>query len=234
MQTVLQVLQSLQEVDRDLHKVLVELKRLPAERAKRQQALDKLAARAAELKNEARKVRIESKDHDDKATIARQRAKKVETEAAASRADQAMLAAYDHERRNLKREISAAEEAGILLLEKAEGLEKEAAALEAQHAAEKTVFDEFCRNVEAETKDAEARKKDLEGRRAERMGSGVPADTLALYARVLSSRDGEALAQLDGRTCGSCFMEIPTNMVVRVSRGAELVQCPSCDRILHL
>jgi predicted nucleic acid-binding Zn-ribbon protein len=29
-------------------------------------------------------------------------------------------------------------------------------------------------------------------------------------------------------------MEVPTNMVVRVSRGADLVQCPSCDRILYI
>jgi len=233
MQSVLQVLQSLQEVDRDLYLVLEELKRLPAERAKRQAALDKLASRAAELKAEARKVRIEAKEHDDKATVARQRIKKLDTEAAASRADQAMLAAFDHEKRNLKREIGASEETGILLLEKAETLEKEAATLEAQHASELTVYNEFAANVEAETKAAEARKAKLVAARAERMGAGVPQDTLALYARVLTTRDGQALAQLEGRVCGACYMEVPTNMVVRVSRGAELVQCPSCDRILY-
>jgi predicted nucleic acid-binding Zn-ribbon protein len=81
---------------------------------------------------------------------------------------------------------------------------------------------------------ANARRADLEARRKERMGGGLPADTLALYVRVLSTREGEALAQLDGRTCGACFMEVPTNMVVRVSRGADLVQCPSCDRILYI
>jgi predicted nucleic acid-binding Zn-ribbon protein len=29
-------------------------------------------------------------------------------------------------------------------------------------------------------------------------------------------------------------MEVPVNLVVRVQRGTELVQCPSCDRILFL
>jgi hypothetical protein len=234
MQSVLQALQSLQEVDRDLFKVLVELKRLPEEDKRRKAALDKLSARATELRNEAKALRVKSKELDDRATIARQRLKKVDSEAMASRADQALLAAYDHERRTLKRDIGSAEEEGLALLEQVDVLEKQAVEAEAKAAAEQAVHAEFQQNMARELAAANARRAELEARRKERMGDGLPADTLALYVRVLATREGEALAQLDGRTCGACFMEVPTNMVVRVSRGADLVQCPSCDRILYI
>jgi predicted nucleic acid-binding Zn-ribbon protein len=234
MHSVLQALQSLQEVDRDLFKVLVELKRLPEEEKRRKAALDKLQARATELRNEAKALRVKSKELDDRATIARQRLKKVDAEAMASRADQALLAAYDHERRTLKRDIGSAEEEGLGLLEQVDALEKQAVEAEAKTAAEQAVHAEFLQNMAKEMSAANARRADLEARRKERIGGGLPADTLALYVRVLSTREGEALAQLDGRTCGACFMEVPTNMVVRVSRGADLVQCPSCDRILYI
>jgi predicted nucleic acid-binding Zn-ribbon protein len=48
----------------------------------------------------------------------------------------------------------------------------------------------------------------------------------------LKTREGEALAELSSGICQGCFVNIPRNTVVRLARGAELVTCPSCDRIL--
>jgi predicted nucleic acid-binding Zn-ribbon protein len=41
------------------------------------------------------------------------------------------------------------------------------------------------------------------------------------------------MAALDGRFCQGCYVEIPKNLLVRMARGMELVQCPSCARILY-
>ena len=38
---------------------------------------------------------------------------------------------------------------------------------------------------------------------------------------------------LEGRICQGCYMQIPPNLGVQLARGASLVQCPSCDRILY-
>ena len=43
----------------------------------------------------------------------------------------------------------------------------------------------------------------------------------------------DSLAELGDGLCEGCFVNLPKNIVVRLARGTELVQCPSCDRILY-
>jgi uncharacterized protein len=233
MQETLSALLQLQELDRDIFRTQSELKRLPAERNARRAEIEKRLTRLAELRHEAKQLRVKIKEIEDASTKHRQRIRKVENEAANSRQDMALLVAYQHEIRTLKREISTSEEEGVQLVEQADVLDKQAATLQAEIEAEQKVFAEFSGNVEREIAAAEGRlAKLMEGRKA-RMSNKVPPEALALYTRLLAAREGVAIASLEGRTCQGCFMEIPTNMVVRVNRGVELVQCPSCDRILN-
>jgi hypothetical protein len=64
------------------------------------------------------------------------------------------------------------------------------------------------------------------------LGDGVNADALDLYNRLLSARDGQAMALVDSQVCQACYMSIPPNMNVQLARGRQVIQCPSCDRIL--
>ena len=233
MQAVLQALLSLQEIDRDLFRAQSELKRLPAERALKKGELDKRLARVAELRERSKTLRVRVKEIEDLTTTQRQRLRKVENEAAASRNDVALLAAFQHQIRTLKRDISTAEEDGLRLVEEVENLDKEAGTHAAQIQADQKVFEEFSRNVDREIGEAQAKVAELTALRGQRMRADIPSEALALYTRILSSREGVATAELDGRICQACYMQIPVNLVVRVQRGTELVQCPSCDRILH-
>jgi len=233
MRETLQALINLQEIDREIFKVQEELKRLPAEKQSRQNELDKRVARHTEIKTEAMKLRTRIKEIEDLTTTQRQRMRKVENEAAGSRADMALLVAYQHEIRTLKREISGSEEEGLELVGKVESVEEDAARLAGDIEEEKRVFAEFAANVARETAAATAKLDALKAERKSRMSTKIPPESLALYVRLLAAREGMALAELEGRICQACFMEIPTNQVVRVARGSDLVQCPSCDRILY-
>ncbi len=235
MKAVLQALLDLQTVDRDLYRVQVELKRLPLERAARRAEIDKLLARIADLRNQAKTARVKIKEYEDTATTQRQRARKLENDAANSRADMALLAHFQHEIKNLKRDVNASEELGLSLLEQVENIDKEAATLQARIDEEEKVYAEFASNVEREMSEAQGRESTLTTERKKRLTANtIPPEAMSIYMRLIAARDGMPLAGLDGRTCQACFIEIPTNMVVRVQRGSELVQCPSCDRILHL
>lgn len=234
MQAVLQALLALQEIDRDIFRAQSELKRLPAERAARKTELEKRLARLSDLRARASALRVRIKEIEDLTTTQRQRVRKVENEAAGSRNDMALLAAYQHQIKTLKREISSSEEEGLRLVEELETLEASAQALAQEAADAQRLFLEFSANVEREMGEAQTKLAELEGLRAQRKRSDIPDEALALYNRILGSREGIATAELEGRICQACYMEIPVNLVVRVQRGSELVQCPSCDRILFL
>ena len=230
----LQALLGLQEIDRQIFRVEAELRRLPAELAARREALERRTAELEEQRRAAFELRMQIKEIEDVTTQQRQRQRKLEGEAMRAKTDAALLAAYDHEIRSLKRTIGQAEEDGLQLVESVEEIEGRAAALEAELAEERRVFDEFRRNVERETAEAEVRVAELHRELEKHSAQDVPPDHLDLYRRLLSTREGEALAELQGQICQGCYVAIPKNLAVRLARGVDLVQCPSCDRILYV
>lgn len=230
----LRLLRSLQDLDRDLYRVQDELRRLPEERRRREDRLNGEKARLADLDRQVAEVRARIKEIEDLTTSQRQRIRKLENEAASSRADTALLVAFQHEIRSLKREISEAEEEGLGLVEKAEALQAERDRLgEAVRTLEEE-FAEYSNNVEREMAEAEARRAELDAQRSERLAGQVPPEILTKYEKLLEAREGEALAELESRVCQGCFVSVPNNIYVRLARGTDLVLCPSCGRILYL
>jgi len=232
MHEVLAALLRLQELDQHIFRAQAELRRLPAERAQRKAELDRRVQKLADTRTEAQKLRVRIKEFEDNSTQHRQRARKVENEAASARQDMALLVAFQHEIRTLKREISNFEEQGLLLVDQVEALEKDALAQEQALAAEQKSFAEYDANVQAELAAAQARLDELSAERKKRLTGTIPLDALTTYNRILAAREGQALAELDGKACQACFIDVPANVVVRVQRGSELVNCPGCSRIL--
>jgi predicted nucleic acid-binding Zn-ribbon protein len=233
MQDTIRALRALQELDQDIYRLQGELKRLPEEQRRRRVTIDAVIAKVAEQQKACREVRTKIKEIEDLTSKERQRIRKVENEAMSSRGDVALLAAYQHEIKSLKRDISGAEEQGLQLVEQSEGAEKELARLKGEVEEAEKVFAEFSKNVEKETAEARARLESLLARRKQRLSADISPESLSLYERLLAAREGVALAELDGKICQACFMEVPTNLYVRVARNTSLTQCPSCDRILY-
>jgi predicted nucleic acid-binding Zn-ribbon protein len=234
MQDVLRALRGIQDLDLDIFQVTREYERLPAERDARRSELDARIARRNELESELRTLKAEIKEIEDHTTVQRQRLRKVEGEAAKARSDAALLAAFQHERQTLRREIGEAEEEGLQFVERAEEIEGRLQVMDKAIAEDEAVYAEFAGNAEREIAEAEKKLAALKAERAERLGTQISHDVLEIYERLLQAREGVALAELEGRVCQGCYMEVPANVFVKLSRGIELVQCPSCDRILYL
>jgi predicted nucleic acid-binding Zn-ribbon protein len=234
MQQTLRALRALQELDQEIFRLREELRRLPEERDRRRAQVDRLIAARDEAEARQRELRTRIKEIEDMTTQQRQRMRKVEGEAMSSRGDMALQAAFQHQARTLKRDISIAEEEGLELVEQAEGLGAQASELSAQVGEAEGVYGELASNVESEMAIAQAKLDELETERAKRMSSDVDPESLTLYERLLAAREGVALAELEGKICQGCYMEVPSNLYVKVARGTSLAQCPSCDRIFYI
>jgi predicted nucleic acid-binding Zn-ribbon protein len=234
MQSTITALRALQELDIDIFRLRAELKRLPEERDQRRAAVDALVKKREEVHRRGLDLRVREKEIEDETSIQRQRLRKLEHEAANSRSDMALLAAYQHEMRELKRTIGRAEEEALAYLEQIEGTDAEEQALRGEIAEAEQTFAVFQKNVAGEIQRAEHRLAELMRERQTRQTTEVDRESLQLYDRLISAREGVALAELDGSVCQACYMEVPTNLYVRVARSSSLTQCPSCDRILYL
>ena len=79
-------------------------------------------------------------------------------------------------------------------------------------------------------------QEQLEVARAEheRLLRELPKTTSALYKRIVSRiRDGVALAEARNGACMACYMSLRPQIMADVRRGAEIITCDNCNRILY-
>lgn len=62
----------------------------------------------------------------------------------------------------------------------------------------------------------------------------VPHDILAKYQRLIQRRGQAAMVAVVDGTCQGCFMKLRAEAMAQLRKGADLVFCHSCARILYL
>jgi len=62
----------------------------------------------------------------------------------------------------------------------------------------------------------------------------VVSDRLrSIYRMLAEKRNGVAVVNVKGGVCLGCYMNIPPQLFIEVTKNKELIQCPSCNRILY-
>ncbi len=230
----LAILRGLQDLDRDLYRLQDELRRFPQEVTRKREKVRLESERLAEVDKKLTLAKVRLKEIEDLTSSQRQRVRKLEHEAGEARADAALHVAFQHEIRTLKRDIGEAEEEGLALLSEIEKLGEERGVLQVAVAELEQEFAQYAANVDKEAKETMDRAQAMERERKKRGTSELAPDILGQYEKLLASREGQAIAELDGRVCQGCYVSVPNNIYVRLARRTELVPCPSCGRILFL
>jgi uncharacterized protein len=78
----------------------------------------------------------------------------------------------------------------------------------------------------------QARAAQLGGER-EAMHSGILAEDHQLYLRLRQTKHGRALARVAEGSCSACGEEVSSSQLQETRRGATLVRCGCCERILY-
>jgi predicted nucleic acid-binding Zn-ribbon protein len=77
----------------------------------------------------------------------------------------------------------------------------------------------------AELHRLEADLKQVEGR--------LPQDLKQVYDRIVKSKGADAMAAVEGESCGGCFQHVTPNVMNQLYMSVA-VQCHSCGRLLYL
>ena len=146
----------------------------------------------------------------------------------APKALQSMLEEITH----LKRRIDELEDGQLEAMERAEAAREKATQVQAA----KTDIESSMREVlaERETKLAAiAAERDVLERERHVIAAGIPAELLALYARI-AEKAGVGAALLQHGRCGGCQLEANTSDMNRYRAAAadEVLRCEECGRIL--
>lgn len=62
--------------------------------------------------------------------------------------------------------------------------------------------------------------------------SKLPPEVRVPYERLVLAHGAGALAQIEGDTCGACYVKLPTQHAVQV-RAGQITLCKTCGRLLY-
>jgi len=119
----------------------------------------------------------------------------------------------------------------IECLERVDGLRASVPEAEEHVRTAHQALEELRRRVAGERGDLDAEVKRISADLA-RAEEGFPADLLETYRRVVKSKGADAMAVLEGVSCGGCYQQLPPNTVAELSTG-KVVTCRSCGRLLY-
>jgi hypothetical protein len=148
-------------------------------------------------------------------------------------------AASNREFSMLKEQVAADNQANSVLsdeilegLEQLDVLEKEVKRAEAELAKQNS---EHEARVEAVESNLVSLRSELERVESELRESEkeIPAGALQDYKRLTAARGEEALAPVDGESCGGCCQTLTTQYIDRL-RMSKLIRCPNCNAFLYL
>lgn len=83
-------------------------------------------------------------------------------------------------------------------------------------------------NIEAINKG----KKEKDQQRSEQAAKIKPA-TLRKYNTLRERRNGRAVVNVVDGVCQGCYMSIPPQLYNQLLRGDQLLDCPTCQRMIH-
>ncbi len=122
------------------------------------------------------------------------------------------------------------EEEIILLLERIEDLRKDYDASLAYVKKRDKEVDAEKQELEKEMSSVQAIVTDLTKERNALM-SRVGGDAKARYQTLMEKRNGLAVVNVKNGVCLGCYMNIPPQLFIEVTKNARLISCPSCNRI---
>jgi predicted nucleic acid-binding Zn-ribbon protein len=221
----------LQDRDRRLLALAKDLERLPQDeaRAKTKLAGDEAAVKKAHdalIDGELRLKRLELDVGTRRTTIQRLKIQQFETR------KNEEYQALAHEVTRYEKEADDLETRELELMEEMDGLRAALKAAEAALAHTRTLVDEDLATIAQRRERMEAERAEITVER-EQLATGIPESVLPLYARLMKTKDGMAIAPMHEGKCGGCHMKLIASTVVAVQNAKEMTRCEDCGRILY-
>jgi len=143
------------------------------------------------------------------------------------------LEAFQADHRMLKARQSQLEDGAIEVMEAAEPVEAELAALDAAIARAGTEIERLTRAIAGAEAQLDADMADASTER-DAAAAGLPTEVVEAYEPLRSQLGGVGAARLLGARCEGCHLEIPSAQLeaVRKAPPEAIVTCPECGRLL--
>ena len=231
MLTELSKLIEVQEIDKVIREVTLELARLPEELKAGEASLEELKAAHAgrlqeleDLKAQRRDTEMEMADMEESIKTSRQRLMEIKSNIEYK----AMLKeiAFKEDQRD-QRETRLLEFMDLM-----ETQNRLIAEQIAQMAEQEAVLKKLRQEVALQVAESQRELAELEEKR-KKVRKVVPATLMKRYEFIRQRRNSSAVCPVHEGVCLGCHMNILPQQFIDLQKGLEILQCPHCQRILY-
>jgi predicted nucleic acid-binding Zn-ribbon protein len=223
---------ALQNADTNIRRLQAEIESIPERRAEIEKEFDQRAFEIRALEERRDNSRHERTRLEAEIFEQKQRAERADRNLMSARKTDEYTAAI-READAARKQISAFETQTLEQMEIADQAEKElnerAPEVEKLGADMAERFKGFDEQVRVQQQELDAARAERE-----RLLNDLPKPMSALYKRISSRiRDGVAMAEARNGACTACYMALRPQIMADVRRGAEVITCDNCNRILY-
>ena len=231
MNELIEQLVSLQEIDLKIDRIDNEIKQ---EQEELDQRISALAERESRISNHEEKVSELEKERrtledemSDKIAHVKERQSKM-MQVQTSREQTALLKEIEDAKGNVKEN----EEKIVSIMEQVETLNAESAEEKNILKAEKSLVNEETEKVGSAIDELNKGKKTKQNKR-DKQAQSVDKTKIRKYELLRERRNGLAIVNVINGVCQGCFMNLPPQQYNVLLRGDQLLECPSCQRLIY-
>jgi len=142
------------------------------------------------------------------------------------------MTALDHEYTLVRSARDALEEEIINAMDAASAGEKDLAGMEKE-------LGEMKARGAADIDALTLKKNGLESDAAEQLArfdariNDLSAELRSKFRKIISAKEGKAIARLEENTCGVCHTAIPVHIAMEAARNEKIMNCTNCGRFIY-
>jgi predicted nucleic acid-binding Zn-ribbon protein len=144
--------------------------------------------------------------------------------------DRRQYTALQHEIAALEQRQAGLESEALLLLDKTEGTERDAAVAAAEARRQAARGSGEIAQLTAESERAERRSAELADEIARLVG--MLPDGIRRHVQRLQQDGGRAVVRVESGACGGCFGQLPAQQAIDAEKGRGVVRCAGCARFV--
>ena len=221
----------LQDRDRKLRQLKLELKRAPLERKDMESRAAGTTSTLEAAKLKAKEIEVKRKELENEVGTHRQRINKYQQQKLETKKNEEYQA-ITHAIGTIEKEITGLEDRELELMEAAETQKPIIASAEKEAAATKAQVERQFADLDAKVKAIDTQMQEVQAERA-KLAAEVEEDLLDTYQRLFDTKDAQAVVALTNEICQGCHVKSQTHVIHAVKAGKAVTTCLYCGRILY-
>lgn len=231
MEQDLQLLQEIQEWDKEIYALAQILEEIPAELSDVNQRVENERLKLRKLQDELKTFQLKQKEKEVELNSKEDNIRKYEAQLTQVKTNKE-YSSLQVEIKSLKADNSLLEESIIHLFDQVETIQKN---MEDQKKNLEVTEEELKKKkeeLEESAKQVHEKMDQLAGKRKEKI-KDVKPEIAILYEQIVTKKRGLALVQVEGEVCPACQMQLRPQILNEVKMKDKITFCDNCSRMLY-